>query len=371
MLMSSQSTGGSTFDEGLRRRRAFWNREEIDRPVWGISLGFFANEAYPRTMANLRPGRIDPDDIPVEEFLRDSEDRCTIQEEIGDFPPTCAPFPFIPWLEAVAGCPIVASPSSLWAEPCLRDWNHWPSEQPILENPWTRKLLEIMQALVDQSQGRYQISPSLMRGPVDILAAMRGATQIAFDCVDSPEMVPPALERCAEIWRVLAAAQLELIPPSSSGYIAIDLALRTWAPDKLVWLQEDAMALLSPSLYRKFVMPIDDRLSSLFPCVAFHLHGSALWAIDHLVRLPGLNVIELNLEAAACDVKGTFAGWHKIQEHKPLVIWRSYNDDFAAWLDRIAREFSPKGLSIQVSVRDIGQARRVRDEFAKHENHWH
>jgi hypothetical protein len=370
--VSSQPVDKTTAcDDSLRRRRAFYNREETDRPVWGVSLGFFANDAYPRTLAHLRPGRIMPDGIPVEEFLRDSEDRCGAEEQLGDFPPTCAPFPYVPWLEAVAGCPIFASPKSLWAEPCLTDWDAWPSEQPILENPWTRKLLEIMDALIEQAGGRYQVSPSLMRGPVDILSAMRGASQIAFDCIDTPDRIPPALERCAEIWRTLAAAQLERIPPSPSGYLAIDLALRTWAPDKLVWLQEDAMALLSPSLYRKFVMPIDDRLSAEFPCVAFHLHGSALWAVDDVVRLPGVNVVELNLEAAACDVEGTFAGWHKIQAQKPLVIWRMYADDFSAWLDRVVGKFPARGLSIQVSVRDMSQARRVRDEFAKHENHWH
>jgi hypothetical protein len=240
-----------------------------------------------------------------------------------------------------------------------------------MENPWTQKLLELMRALIDHSGGRFQVSPTLMRGPADILAAMRGATQFPLDLLDTPDQVAPALEHCAEIWRQVARAQLDAIPASQEGYLALDAALRTWAPDKLLWLQEDAMSLLSPTLYRKHVWPLDAQLSAEFPCIAFHLHGSVLWAIDDVLRLPDVNVVELNLEAAMCDVEGTFAGWKKIQKHKPLVIWRIFADDFPSWLARVVRELPAKGLAIQVSVRNREQAVRVQEEFLRHENHWH
>jgi len=360
----------SLTEDTLKRHKAFWSREETDRPVWGINIGFFAHEMFPRVMARLGTGRVSPEDVPVEEFLNDCDDRYAAQQDFGDYPCTCAPFDGVPWLEAVAGCPVMASPSSLWAEPCLHDWASWPWDRPVLENPWARKLLELMQALREHSRGRFQVSPTLMRGPADILAAMRGATQFPLDLLDTPDLVVPALERCADIWRQLAQAQLDAIPPSGQGYIALDAALRIWAPDRLLWLQEDAMSLLSPALYRKYVWPLDARLSATFPCIAFHLHGSVLWAIDDVIRLPGVDVVELNLEAAMCDVEGTFSGWRKIQQHKPLVIWRMYGDDFPSWLARVARELPAKGLAIQVSVRDPEQARRVQEEFLRYENHW-
>ena len=127
------------------------------------------------------------------------------------------------------------------------------------------------------------------------------------------------------------------------------------------------MSLLSPSLYRQYVLPIDDRLSKTFPCIAFHLHGSALWAIDDLIKLPGIDVIELNLEAANCDIEGTFAGWKKIQAHKPVIIWRLYADAFDSWLERVRREFSPTGLAIQISVADENEARIVQEGIS---NYW-
>jgi hypothetical protein len=351
----------------LTRHRAFWNHEEMDRPSWGVTLGFFANEAYPRLMAKMPSGPIQPENILIPELLQDFDARWEAQQGIGDFPFTCSPFPAIPWLEAIAGCPIMASPTSFWAEPCLADFRTWQWPSRVLENPWVQKLLEVMQALVEHASGRYQVSPTLMRGPADILAAMRGASQFALDFLDTPEHIRPALEQCAAIWCEMAQAQLALIPTSSEGYIALESSLRAWAPERLLWLQEDAMALLSPTLYSTFVLPVDGHLASLFPAVAFHLHGNALWAIEDLIHIPDIDILELNLEAALCDVPGTFAGWKRIQQHKPLVMWRLYDKDFPRWLERVQREFPARGLSIQVTVRNLEDARQVQTEFRKYE----
>jgi hypothetical protein len=167
------------------------------------------------------------------------------------------------------------------------------------------------------------------------------------------------------LWRDLAAAQLARIPESAGGYLAGAAALRTWAPDKVLWLQEDALSLLSPDLYARYFLPVDRRLSESFPCVAFHLHGSALWAIRDLVRLAGVDVIELNLEDANCDVEATFAGWREIRRHKPVILWRMYGQDLGPWLARVLTELPWDGLSIQVSARNVTEAQTAQDLFLR------
>jgi hypothetical protein len=198
---------------------------------------------------------------------------------------------------------------------------------------------------------------------LDMLAALGGAAELPLAFVDHPEAVVRGLEECAAIWAETARLQFAHIPESRDGYVAGDAALRCWAPEKLLWLQEDAMSLISPRLYRQFVLPIDRKLSEMFSCVVYHLHGSALWAIDDLVGLPGVRVIELNLEAAACDVEGTWAGWKKIQKHKPVILWRTYGDDFLPWLERVRRELPPVGVSIQVSTNNRAEAEKAKAGF--------
>ena len=355
--------------ENRRRHEAFWRHEAMDRPLFGINLGFFVQQRFPRVLAHMPQGIIGPDDIPVDLFLDDCDDLYESHREMGDYPFVAAPFVGIPWLEAIAGCPIIASPANLWAEPCANDLSAWQAPQNVRENPWTQMLLELLRALVKRSRGRYGAAPTLMRGPLDIVSALGGAAKCPLAFLDQPESIVRVLESCAAIWAEVAKLQLELIPESQEGYVAGDAALRCWAPDKLLWLQEDAMSLLSPRLYRQYVLPIDRKLSEMFPCVVYHLHGSALWAIDDLIGLPGVRVIELNLEAAACDVEGTWAGWKRIQEHKPVILWRTYGDDFLPWLERVRREFSSVGLSIQVSTNNLAEADKVKAGWFEYEDH--
>jgi hypothetical protein len=342
--------------DSLRRHKQFWARQSADRPLLGINVGFALSDTFPWTMARIADGPVKPEDIPLGAFLQDCDDLARAHEGLGDYPYVAAPFVGIPWLEAIAGCPIQASRNSFWAEVCVKDWRAWRWPESFVDNPWTQKLAELMEALAAHAAGRYQVAPTLMRGPADILSAMRGGAPYVMDLIDTPEMVQPAIEAAARLWLAVAEVQLARIPLSASGYVAGAAALRTWAPDKVLWLQEDAMSLLSPKLYRKHFLPVDRRLSDAFRCVAFHLHGSALWAIDDLIQVPGIDVLELNLEDARCDIEGTFAGWRKIQQHKPVVLWRMYGPDFEAWLNRVLRELPAAGVSIQVSARDLAEA---------------
>ena len=347
----------------LDKHKAMWERKDIGRPLLGINVGFMANQRFPLLMECLSGKLVQPEDIRVDLFLKECDRLYELHQNLCDYPYVAAPFAGMAWLEAIMGCPIMSSPTNLWAEPFVSNWDQWSWRKPDRENPWFQKLLELTEALAHYSKDRFPIAPTLMRGPADILSAIRGASQFSLDCMDQPDIIKRAAEICADLWIEVAQAQLELIPYSDHGYMAGDAALRSWAPEKLVWLQEDAMSLLSPSLYRDLFLPLDRRIAKEFACTVFHLHGSALWAVDDLINVPEIQVIELNLEDASCDVEGTFAGWKKIQAHKPLVIWRMYGTDFRTWLEKVLTEIPSNGLSIQVSTNNIEQAKLVQKEF--------
>ena len=184
----------------------------------------------------------------------------------------------------------------------------WP--ESFLDNPWTQRLLELTEVLATHAAGRYLRSHA-HAGALRHSSALRGGARFVMDLVDEPAVAQEAIDQGVTI-RGATAAGSGADSQSDAGYFAV-AALRAWAAEKLLWLQEDAMALLSPRLYAEHFLLVDRRLSDSFPCVAFHLHGSVLWAIDHLVESPGLGVIELNLEDARCDVQGTFAGWREIE----------------------------------------------------------
>jgi len=352
--------------ERLERYRAFLNRDPVERPLLGIGVGFLMPQAFPTLAPAIPIGPVAPEDIRVDLFLEDCEAlyqaHCQIDD---DYPFVGTPFAYVPWMEAIMGCPIYASENSMWAEPAVEGWDTWHWERPVLaHNAWAQKLLELLDALLEHSAGRYQVSPALMRGPADILSAMRGARRFVLDFYDFPDQIRRAAELCAEVWVEVGQAKLERVPVSSNGYMAALGGLRTWAPDKIIWLQEDAMALLSPRLYREFFLPLDRHICRQFPYISFHLHGSALWSVDDLARVPELDVLELNSESARFDVEGTFDGWKKTQQYKPLVIWKEFDGDlFWPWLQRVQEELSPHGLSLQFTVNTVEEGLEIKARF--------
>ena len=354
-------------DDTLDLHKAWYNREETTRPVLAINIGFWANERFPRTMKSLPDREIKPEDLDDELYVQDADDLYELQKGFGDYPFVAAANTAMCWIEAIMGCPVFArySSSSIWAEPAVSSWDEFSFEPPDLsKNLWMEKLLEQTEALVKHADGRYQVAPTLMRGPSDILTAIRGGTNLPLDFYDVPETIQRAAEVVAEVHMAVGKAQLELIPESDDGYIAGDAALKGWAPRKQIWLQEDAMALMNPTTYSNIFYPIDCKIAAAFDDCIFHLHGTALWGIDELVQIPDLYAIELNREDASCDLPGTLEGWHKIQAHKPLVIWRKYGtDDFEAWLKEILDSYPKEGLSVQVATAGLEESEVVRSAW--------
>lgn len=355
----------SIYGSALERHKAFWEHGPSDKPLFCCNIGMFVQDHCPLTMKALPQGIVKPGDINIQLFLEDCDNLYLTHRELADdYPFVASPFVFIPWMEAIMGCTVMSSKSTIWAEPCVTDWETWEWKDNIKENPWTQKLLEIMEALTRYA-GRFPVSATMMRGPSDILAAMRGAVQLPLDILDYPDVMRGAVKKCADAFIEIGKEQLKLIPESDDGYMDGDRGFRVWSPDKMIWLQEDAMALLSPKIYREFIFQEDRRICSEFGGTAFHLHGSALWAVDDLVSAPEIDVIEMNLEAANCDIEGTFEGWRKIVVKKPLIIWRLYQDDFWLWLDRILKEYPARGLSIQITAKDLEEAKMIKEGFLK------
>jgi len=352
---------GALPDPTQRQRfQAFLDRKRAARPLLACTVGFNMRDQFPATAAGLPGGAVSPDDIAIEPFLADCERLYELHRGLDDdFPFVAAPFIFVPWMEAIMGCPIHASETSMWAQSVIDSWDTWQPKRPTPDNPWWRKLLELTAALVEHSAGRYPVAPTLMRGPSDIFSALRGAARFPLDFYDCPDRAHSLVELCADVWIEVGKTQLALIPESDTGYIAGAHGFRVWAPEKVIWLQEDAMALLSPPIFRKHILPQDRRIAAQFPYTGFHLHGSALWAIRDLVSAPEIRIIELNHESARADVEGTFAGCHLIQQHKPAVIWKQFDSDSWPWLDRILAEFPADGLSLQLTIEDVATSQAI------------
>ncbi len=306
-------------EEKLQRHRAFWDREKTDRPL----LGFTTYRYSPREEFDLVPiprGRyLTPQDFDVEAFLPvyDRQYRES-QEMAGDQIWTAIPFFGLSWLETIVGCPVRTDEDALWNEPIVTDICDVPALRLSRDNPWLQKLLEFTTKLVAQSHGRYPVGIPFMSGPMDILLAMRGGSALLLDFYDHPDEVRAVLGELTDLWLEVAAAQFNIIPGFHGGYGA---GFReVWAPGLCPETQEDAMGLLSPDLFREFVLPGLSRIVSRFDFASLHLHSGYLQHLDTVLAMPELAAVEITVDVSGPTVAELLPVIAKAQRAKPTIV---------------------------------------------------
>lgn len=337
-----------------QRNLAFLQRQETDRPLLGCTWGsYFPLEMLPTGAASLPEGYLRPEMIEVEAFLADYERYYQFHQEApDDIPWVAAPFIGIPWTEAILGCPIAASAETIWSEPYVQDWDQVSNLTLSPDNPWLQKLKEFTVVLGQHSGGRYAVGTTLMRGPSDMLAALRGHTNLALDLYDCPEKVEAAAQRVADVFIEAMKAQLDLATGFGGGYCS-GYIFRLWAPRKCAWNQTDTAAFLSPRFYRQFILPQDARIARSLDYCFFHLHPPAIYAADALVEVPEVSVIEVNVDFGGPTATDLLPAFARILEKKPLVIWGRLREED---IDNILANLSPRGLCLAPIVDTIEEA---------------
>lgn len=330
----------------FERCRAFWAREEVDRPLLATWVGSYElAPLFSNGLALLPEGELSPGDIRLETFRRDYELLFeNYRQATADVPWSAFPLMVLPWVEAIAGCRIVHREGNIWAEPWLDGYDQLEGGcglEPRMD--WLAKLVEFTEWLVALSAGRFPVAISLMRGPADLLAAMRGAQNSVLDLMDTPQAVKSVLERITDIWIQTAEAQMSRIPSFAGGYGWSVQNL--WSDKPGGWFQDDAVAYWSPSLYQTYAVSCEERLSRCLAKTGCHLHSTAIFTVDGLLKMPELGVIEMNLDDVGKSIPEMIPVLRRILETQRLYVWGKFtvND-----LVTMKRELPSRGLALQL-----------------------
>lgn len=239
-------------------------------------------------------GPVRPENVVVADYLDDTGWLFREHEVAGgDFVFAAAPFPGLPWVEASLGCGVEADhtsgstrstpPPGFALNPVVPQFS--------ADNPWVTKMLEFVPALEAQSAGRYPVGVTLMRGIADLLSALYGPENFVLRMYDDPEEVHSVVGHLTEYWIAFGRCLLDQLPLFHGGTNSFFYGL--WCPGKMIWLQEDAVALLSPALYEKFIYPADCRIAGSFENAVMHLHPTRFIPSRQLVAT-NLAAIELH-----------------------------------------------------------------------------
>ena len=345
------------WDELVRRHIAFWESDEVDRPL--IQVVYDAYVDTELVAATMDEGELVPDAIDPSAILAEYDRIAAARDLIGDDAIGVAePLLGIPWLEAICGCRVmVADGKSLWPE--SPGTSAQIAEISFSEdNPWFRKLLEVLQAVVDYADGRYAVGLSHLRGPTDILAALLGTVRFFSAFYEEPEQIARLAGQAAKVWLQVARAQTKVVPPYRGGYGVRQFGL--WAPERAVWLQDDTSSMMSENHYRQFFLnPM--RTMSVFPYGVLHLHIPSLHLAETLASVRNVRAINLYFDSPKVTFQQAAPTLRRLQALKmPLILAKDVYDGFSLdEYDEILEGLSPRSLSVHLQADSVEEGHAV------------
>ncbi len=340
-----------------KRHRAFWECADIDRPLIGLTYEYYVDTEL--VAAAMGDGELVPEHIDPRPLFAEYDRVAAARELAGDDVIAVAePLLGIPWLEAICGCRVlVADGKSLWPAPPEK------SPQQIIfspDNPWFRKLLEVIQAVVEHANGRYAVGLSHLRGPSDVLVALLGSQPMFYAFFDQPDQIHLLANQAASVWQQVAQAQTSLVPTYRHGYAVRQFGL--WAPQRAAWLQDDTSGMISLRQYRQLFLEAF-RSMCIFPYGVLHLHIPSVHLVEAFARIPGISAINLYFDSQTRSLQDTLPILRKLQAQKmPLILAKDVYEGFSLEeYAEILEELSPRGLSVHLKASSLEEAQAVMD----------
>ena len=337
----------------IARHEAFLNRASVERPLLGFWLGgYYPAEQFPTGTAGWRDGReLRPADVVFAPFAADYETLFrTHQQADDDFFYVGSAYWGIPWLEAIMGCPVAAAGANCRAESCLVELTELPSLN-LEGNPWFQALRRFTEELATFAAGRFPVCPPLLRGPGDCASAMLGGMPFVMGFHDDPVRMQSLLRHCSQTRLSVVRKLHEVIPPWHDTHAAGGYPSKLWCRRPVAYCQEDSAALLSPDLFRQFLLPIHREQCRAADVNFIHLHSSCLYPVDILVENRCYDVLQINIDhpgGSSPALPELLPSLKRIQSARlPLLLWGELSP--GEW-HTLRKELSPVGLSLQPIV---------------------
>lgn len=360
----------------VNKNISFFERTNSKKPLLGIYvMGLNYMKAYKETSKTIPINRpLEPEDINISSLIRDIEDFVIMHEELGDdIFYSIQPFLYIPWMEAIAGCPIYVGSNSFYAKPFLKNLYEFDENDDLLENnKWFMKLLEIKKALIDYFSDNYPVSSSThLRGPADLTSAALGQEQFCIDFYDNPEELKKIIDFYTDLFIKVAKIENEISSKSKfSGYVVNTFGI--WTSKICQFFQDDALAFISPKLFKDFFLNSHLKIDAGFNSTFYHLHPVSMFMVDELIKYPNLKIIEINREPETIgpDMEKLVAAFRKIQDNQKSIYihFTDISFNFALLekeLNIIKNNLSTNGMCVNICVGDLGDGLKKMDLMRK------
>ncbi len=251
-----------------------------------------------------------------------------------------------------------SSPDTDWVRQVVDDWD---TSLPLRMDPngkYWKGILGYSRLLATHSDGRYLVQVADLHSNMDALLALRGSERLCMDFFDAPVRIERAMAQVREmyvpVYDGLYQAGAMGGERGSAGWAPF------WCPGKFATIQCDFLALLSPEMSRRYVIPaLREEAAFLDRCV-YHLDGpGCLPHLDDILAIEDIDVIQWVPGAGKSPMHEWMDVLKKCQAAgKGLQMYDIHDLDT---VKKIARELKPEGLMYYVDVPTRDEALRITD----------
>jgi len=347
---------GTDLQQTIERHRAFWTRDA--GPLLSVSR-YEPLSAVDMLLGDGTPLKEDmyltPELLDPKRMVDLEESRHRLQPDrpgavSGDLLIIRPPLGKMCWVEAVMGCPVRvrAASGGIYSEPYLNGPEEAHRIPPSGENGWLDLLVDYTRALVENAKGRYYVTLPLMRGTIDLVAALLGYNSMALSIIDQPQELRKLTERCVQAFLEVAKALHAVIPQVAGGQVT---PFNVWAPGSVIKTQCDASAAVSAKTYEEFFFPYEEEICRQFGYSMVHLHSGFLHTVDTFLKTEYPTAVQVSLDTGSTPFTphSLLPVFRKVLERKPLFITGPCTQKE---LDEMLEALPLKGLCLNVRLSD-------------------
>ncbi|OIO01374.1 hypothetical protein COY52_02020 [Candidatus Desantisbacteria bacterium CG_4_10_14_0_8_um_filter_48_22] len=346
------------WEQAQKRFKALWKREIIDRVAVQVTAPRKDSAGSSSWDGWMLMRERDNPEIAIAEF----EKYCAMTYFGGEaFPQLWINFG-PGFMATYIGAEPKFAPDTVWFE-TPKEWQELKDVRFDAENKWwklTKKCTELSSAA---GKGKWITGTTDLGGPLDIAASLRGTQALLLDLVECPDRVKALTKNINSLWADYYNGFFEIT--KKNGMEGTGAWMGLWSPRKWYPFQCDFSAMISPEMFKEFVVPDLLEQCRYLDNPIYHWDGPGqIPHLDLLLDIPKLDGIQWVPGAGqpGCESRKWFPLYKRIQEKKKMLILGGIPPNN---IEELLKEISPKGLLISTWAASEDEAKDLLSKAAK------
>lgn len=276
------------FEEKLKRISAWWKGGNIGRPL--LYLGVSRNKPSINLNKFWKSAEIGPD---LEKMVDTQIESISKTDFLADAYPALGHF----WgsrgtpmtMAAYLGGKVILGEETVWIEPSVDNWEKFEMKFDE-KNCWFSISKKLMETQLRKYDGTFLIHLPDFGDALTVFSLLRGVEELLIDLVKRPKIIKIKIKEFVSTWIKIHQNFWTLYKEKLPG----DCSWLLWAPGKTYACQCDFSTMISPGMFKEFVVPEIEELGKYLDFMAWHLDGpEEIKHLDILLELPQIKAIQI------------------------------------------------------------------------------